>query len=108
VAGGCGLGALQAAGDKGIYSIGVETDQKTANPSVIVSAIKRFDVASYKAIKEVVDGNFSGHSETLGLDNDGVGYALGNIALIQDIQDKVKAVSDQIKSGALTVPDTLS
>jgi basic membrane protein A len=108
VAGGCGLGALQAAGDKGVYSIGVDTDQKTANPSVIASAVKRVDVATYTAIKNVVNGTASPHALTFGLNNDGVGFATGNIALSQDIQDKVKSVSDQIKAGTLTVPDTIS
>ena len=32
VAGGCGLGALQAAGQAGVYSIGVDADQKDADP----------------------------------------------------------------------------
>jgi basic membrane protein A len=108
VAGGCGLGALQAAGDKGVYSIGVDSDQKTANGSVIASAVKRVDVASYTAIKEVVNNNFAGHTETFGLDNDGVGFATGNIPLPADITAKVNDISAQIKAGTLKVPDTLS
>jgi basic membrane protein A len=108
VAGGCGLGALQAAGDKGVYSIGVDSDQKDANKSVIASAVKRVDVASYTAIKEVVNGTFSGHTETFGLDNDGVGFAPGNLALSADITAKVTDISNQIKAGTLKVPDTLS
>jgi basic membrane protein A len=107
VAGGCGLGALQAAGDKGVYSIGVDTDQKDANKSVIASAVKRVDVATYTAIKNVVNGTANPHAQTFGLDNDGVGFASGNITLSQEIQDKVKSVSDQIKAGTLKVPDTL-
>src|SRR5712691_10277669 len=35
VAGACGLGVLQAAGQAGVYSIGVDADQKDADPSVI-------------------------------------------------------------------------
>jgi basic membrane protein A and related proteins len=108
VAGGCGLGALQAAGDKGVYSIGVDTDQKDANKSVIASAIKRVDVATYGAIKNVVNGTASGHALTFGLDNDGVGFVPGNLALSADITAKVADVTAQIKSGALKVPDTLS
>jgi basic membrane protein A len=107
VAGGCGLGALQAAGDKHVFSIGVDTDQKDANSSVIASAVKRVDVATYTAIKNVVNGQPNPHAQTFGLANDGVGYAPGNITLSQDIQDKVKSVSDQIKAGTITVPDTI-
>src|SRR6478752_10431689 len=71
VAGGCGLGALQAAGDKGVYSIGVDTDQKSANTSVIASALKRVEVSSYNAIKAVHDKTFAGGPQIFGLNNDG-------------------------------------
>jgi basic membrane protein A len=108
VAGGCGLGALQAAGEKGVYSIGVDADQKTANSSVVASAVKRVDVSTYTAIKNVVDGKDSGHVLTFGLNNDGVGYAEGNFPLSADIKAKVDEVSAQIKAGTLTVPTTLS
>src|SRR6266702_6823117 len=40
VAGGCGLGVLQSAGKAGVYSIGVDADQKDADPSVIACALK--------------------------------------------------------------------
>src|SRR5437660_12191062 len=43
VAGGCGLGVLQQAGQSGVYSIGVDADQKDADPSVIASALKNVD-----------------------------------------------------------------
>lgn len=107
VAGGCGLGALQAAGKKGVYSIGVDTDQKDADASVIASALKRVDVATYTAIKSVKDGTFSGGVLTFSLQNDGVGYAAGNLPLPADIVTEVQNVSAQIKSGAITVPDSL-
>ena len=90
-----------------MYSIGVDTDQKDANKSVIASAVKRVDVATYTAIKNVVNGTANPHAQTFGLSNDGVGYAPGNITLSQDIQDKVKSISDQIKAGTITVPDTI-
>jgi basic membrane protein A and related proteins len=108
VAGGCGLGALKAAGEKHVYSIGVDSDQKAQDNSVIASALKRVNVATFTAIKNVVDGKDSGHSLLFGLDNDGVGYAPGNITLSQAILDKVKSVSDAIKAGTLKVPDTIA
>jgi basic membrane protein A len=107
VAGGCGLGALQAAGDKGVFSIGVDTDQKDANKSVIASAVKRVDIATYSAIKNVVNGTANPHAQTFGLANDGVGYAPGNITLPADITAKVTDIENQIKAGTITVPDTI-
>lgn len=107
VAGGCGLGVLQAAGKAGVYSIGVDTDQKDADASVIASAVKRVDVATFTAIKGVKDGTFAGGVLTFSLANDGVGYTPGNLPLSADIMTELQNVSAQIKSGAVTVPDSL-
>lgn len=107
VAGGCGLGALQAAGQKGVYSIGVDTDQSAADPSVIASAVKRVDVATYTAIKQVHDGTFQGGVSTFGLDNGGVGYAPGTVTLPPDATAAESALEAAIKSGSQTPPDTI-
>jgi basic membrane protein A and related proteins len=104
VAGGCGLGALQAAGQAGVYSIGVDADQKAADPSVILSALKKVDVATYTAIKNVVDGKFQGGALTFNIANDGAGYAVDNFQLPADIQTEVDAVKAKIKAGTLTPP----
>jgi basic membrane protein A len=71
VAGGCGLGALQAAGQAGVSSIGVDADQKDADPSVIASALKKVDVATYTAIQNVVKGQFQSGALTFSIANDG-------------------------------------
>jgi basic membrane protein A len=108
VAGGCGLGALQAAGQKGVYSIGVDTDQSGADKSVIVSAVKRVDVATFTVIQDVVQGKFQGGSLTFDLANNGVGYVPSpNFTLPADIQAEVTKVEGEIKSGQVTVPDTI-
>ncbi len=107
VAGGCGLGALQAAGQAKVYSIGVDADQKDADPSVIASALKKVDVATYTAIKAVVDGTFASGALTFSIANDGAGYQLDNFpggSLPADIQAEVDSVMAKIKSGALTPP----
>jgi len=107
VASGCGLGALQAAGTAGVYSIGVDTDQKALNSSVIASAVKRVEVSSYNAIKAVHDGTFAGGPQVFSLSNNGVGYVTGNVTLSADIATEVTNISAQITSGALTVPATI-
>src|SRR3989449_3503946 len=78
VAGGCGLGVLQQAGQSGVYSIGVDADQKDADPSVIASALKKVDVATYTAIKNVVNYQFQGGPLTFSIANEGAGYAVDN------------------------------
>lgn len=107
VAGGCGVGGLQAAGERGVYSIGVDTDEKAVNASVIASAVKKVDVAVYFAIIAVAQQTFRGGEQLFGLDNGGVGYAPGNLTLGQDIIAEMERVSKQIISGTLTVPSSL-
>jgi basic membrane protein A len=107
VAGGCGLGALQAAGQAGVSSIGVDADQKDADPSVIASALKKVDVATYTAIQDVVNNQFQSGTLTFSIANDGAGYALDNVTLPADIQAELTKVQGEIKSGALTPPDTI-
>ena len=45
VAGGCGLGALQAAKQHGDYGIGVDADQGYLGSYILTSALKKVDVA---------------------------------------------------------------
>ena len=108
VAGGCGLGVLTTAQDKGIWSIGVDTDQAAVSQSVIASAVKRVDTAAYDAIKSVNDGSFKAGVSTFSLSNDGVGFVKGNIPIPADIQAEIDKVTGEIKSGSVTVPDTVS
>ncbi|OLC03233.1 MAG: hypothetical protein AUI15_02570 [Actinobacteria bacterium 13_2_20CM_2_66_6] len=104
VAGGCGLGALQQAGQSGVYGIGVDADQKDADPSVIASALKKVDVATYTAIQNVVKGQFSGGALTFSIANDGAGYAVDNFSLPAELKTELDKIQGQIKSGALTPP----
>jgi basic membrane protein A len=107
VAGGCGNGALTQAGKRNVWSIGVDADQKDVDKSVIASALKRVDVATFDAIKEVKNGTFKGGVLTFGLANDGVGYQADNLTLPSDVMTALTDITNQIKSGAATVPDTV-
>lgn len=104
VAGGCGVGVLQAAGQAKVWSFGVDADQKDIDTSVAASALKKVDVAVYTAIKNVVDGTFKSGANTFNLKNGGVGYQVDNLTLPADVQTEVDAVANKIKSGALTPP----
>jgi basic membrane protein A len=78
VAGGCGLGALDAAKEKGVWGIGVDADQSFLGPYILTSAVKRVDTAVFDAVKVVVDGKFKAGNITFGLKVNGVG--LGKIS----------------------------
>ncbi|MGZ8694520.1 MAG: BMP family lipoprotein [Gaiellaceae bacterium] len=47
VAGGCGLGALDAAKSKGVWGIGVDADQSYLGKHILTSGVKRVDTAVY-------------------------------------------------------------
>jgi basic membrane protein A and related proteins len=110
VAGGCGLGALDAAREKGVWGIGVDADQSYLGPEVLTSATKRVDQAVFLTIKSVIDGTWKGgRNETFGLEDNGVG--LGNISQKASPAD-IKAVDEvkqKIVSGEIKdIPTTVS
>ena len=79
VAGGCGLGALDAAKERRVWGIGVDADQSFLGPHVLTSALKRVDAAVFQTIETVRDGKFrGGRNLVFGLDRDGVG--LGRVS----------------------------
>ncbi len=51
VAGGCGLGALDAAKQKKVWGIGVDADQYYLGPHILTSGVKRVDTAVFTAMK---------------------------------------------------------
>ncbi|WP_282076826.1 BMP family lipoprotein [Epibacterium ulvae] len=104
-AGGTGVGVLQTAADEGILSIGVDSNQNHLHPGkVLTSMLKRVDVAVYEAMKAGTDletGKF-----TMGLAEEGVGYALddNNAPLVSaDMKAAVDAAREQIIKGELNV-----
>jgi basic membrane protein A len=108
VAGGCGLGALDAAKEKGVQGIGVDADQSYLGDHILTSAEKHVDLAVANAIKSVQDGTFKGGTDVLNnIENDGVG--IGKIGPAgQKYADQVEQIKQQIASGEITdIPDTV-
>jgi len=109
-AGRCGLGALKSANDRGLYAIGVDSDQDYLYPGhVLTSMVKHVDEAVYQTIKDIKDGHFTADTKVYDLKENGVGlsdmqYTKDKIG--QANLDKVKAVAAKIESGALQVPST--
>ena len=108
VAGGCGLGALDAAKEKGVQGIGVDADQGYLGEHVLTSALKKVDVAVYEAIKRAQEGQFEGGTDVVAtVENGGVG--LGKISAAgQKYADQLKEIQDQIAAGEIpNIPDTV-
>ncbi|GCE15891.1 BMP family lipoprotein [Tengunoibacter tsumagoiensis] len=107
VAGGCGIGALAAAKDKGVYGIGVDSDQSQINGNVITSAVKRLDTAVYDTISDFQAGKFTATPPTFDLKMDGVGYGTVSSDVPADAKAKADEYAQKIKDGSLTVPDSI-
>jgi len=109
VAGGCGLGALDAAKERGVWGIGVDADQAFLGPHVLTSAVKRVDQAVFQTIESVIDGSWQGGSNSVfGLADDGVGLGTISGEVPQDDRDAVEAIRQQIVAGEIPgIPTTV-
>lgn len=107
VAGGCGVGALDAANQRGVYGIGVDADQSYLYPSVITSALKRVDVAVYDTIDSFQKGGYTNNPPKFDLAHDGVGYATPSSDVPADAKAKAEDFANQIKNGSLTPPENI-
>jgi basic membrane protein A len=108
VAGQCGLGALDAAKEKGVQGIGVDADQAYLGEHILTSALKKVDVAVFDAIKRVQDGSFKGGTDVIAtVENGGVG--LGKIGPAgEQYADQIQEITDQIAAGEIKdIPDTV-
>ena len=107
--GNTGSGVMQAAKDAGKLSIGCDSNQNYIHPgAVLTSAVKRVDVAVYKAIMDAKNGTWKPGPIVLGLAEDGVGYALDehNRKLITPAMEaKLTAAKADIISGKLKVTE---
>jgi basic membrane protein A len=109
VAGQCGLGALDAAKEKGVQGIGVDADQAYLGDHILTSAIKKVDVAVFDAIKRSQAGQFKGGTDVIATVKNG-GVGIGKIGPAgTKYADQIKQVQDKIASGDITdIPDTIS
>jgi basic membrane protein A and related proteins len=121
VAGGCGIGVLDAASQKNVYSIGVDVDQSktstgTVRPSVITSAEKRIDTAAYSIINLAEQqgtsatgaySSFVASPTKFDINNDGVAYGMPSAAVPADAIAKANDFANQMKAGTLVPPEAI-
>jgi basic membrane protein A len=108
VAGQCGLGALDAAKEKGVQGIGVDADQGYLGPHILTSALKKVDVAVFQAVKRAQGGHFKGGTDvTETVKNGGVG--IGKLSAEgQKYASQIKEIQQQIADGEIKdIPDTV-
>lgn len=115
-AGGSGNGVFESAkaasgGKAGAdqkWAIGVDSDQynlvdKSLQPFILTSMLKRVDVAVFQAIKEYASGDQTGGVRVFDLKVDGVGYSTSG-GYVDDIKDKLEDYKAKIIAGEIEVP----
>ena len=107
VAGGCGLGALDAAKEKSVWGIGVDKDQSDLGDHILTSAVKRVDQAVFQTIEKAANGEFEGGLTAFGLAEDGVGLGQTSDQVDQAILDEVDEQRQMIIDGEITIPETV-
>src|SRR4051794_40819803 len=107
VAGRCGLGALDAAKEKGKQGIGVDADQGYLGSHILTSAIKKVDVAVTDTIKQVQDDKFTGGANTtFEVKNEGAG--IGKVSAAgSKYQSQLDDVTAKLSDGSTEPPDTV-
>lgn len=108
-AGASGSGLFDAASDKKIFAIGVDSNQNWMKPGIVLtSMLKKVDVAVFEVIKSVKNNDFKGGVNRFGISSGGVDWALDehnkSLWSITEIK-KINKVKADISSRKITVPD---
>lgn len=108
VAGGAGIGVLQAAKDANKYAIGVDQNQNALQSGhILASMLKNVGESLEQAVGKAQDGSLEyGKTAAFGLANDGVGldFANNNDIVPKAVVDKIQDYKQQVVDGKLTVP----
>ncbi len=98
---------LQGAKEKGVWGIGVDTDQGFLGPHVLTSALKLVDLGVFRMVQAVKDGTFAGGEDSLfTVKNGGVGFGKVSVKATNraKIIAKLTAVSKLIAAGKIKPP----
>jgi len=108
VAGGCGLGALDAAKQKKVWGIGVDADQSYLGAHILTSGVKRVDTAVYSAFKASKAGTLkAGGDLVFNLKNGGQDVGKISPKVPKGFVKQMNALKPLIISGKIKIPTTL-
>jgi basic membrane protein A len=106
VAGGCGLGALDAAKEKGVWGIGVDADQAFLGDHILTSALKKVDEAVFQTIEKLVNGETVGGGTTVfGLAENAVDLGTVSSQVSQDLIAQVEEQKQMVIDGEVEIPE---
>ena len=103
VAGGCGLGALQAAKENKVWGIGVDADQRYLGPHIMTSALKRVDKAVEDLTTLAKRKLKTGGDYMFNLKNGGVGLGSVSPKIPKAYVTKTIAIGKLIAAGKIKV-----
>ena len=108
VAGGCGLGALDAAREKGRWGIGVDKDQSNLGRHILTSAVKRVDTAVFLTAQSAKSGKFKGGVDAVfNLRNNGVAVGKISSRVPKAFIAQMNALRPLLISGKIKAPKSL-
>ncbi|MCU1432432.1 MAG: hypothetical protein JWP95_1537 [Actinotalea sp.] len=111
VAGGAGLGVLQAAQETDNYAIGVDSNQNPLNEGyVLASMLKNIGVSLQSAVDDYAAGELAfGEVNEYGLANDGVSLTFEDNGDIvpEEIQAEIETYAQKVVDGEIEVPTAL-
>jgi basic membrane protein A and related proteins len=109
VASACGLGALEAARERGVWGIGVDVDQSHLGRHILTSAVKRMDVAVFDTIGELARGTLeTGRTSRFSLRNGGVGLGAINPGVPRSLKAEIEAVRAEIVAGKIPIATSVT
>ncbi len=116
VAGGSGMGAIEAGVERGLEVLGVDSDQALAFEAdgntdfaniIVTSVLKNVGDSLYRAIDLMVKGELKvGETEQLGLAENGVGLAINKFyeeKVDEALRAELKDIEEKIVAGEITV-----
>ena len=109
VASACGLGALEAASERGIWGIGVDVDQSHLGRHILTSAVKRLDVAVFDTIEELARGTLeTGRTSRFSLRNGSVGLGTISAAVPRPLKAEIEDVRAEIVAGRIPIASSVT
>jgi basic membrane protein A len=109
VAATCGLGALEAARERGIWGIGVDVDQSHLGRHILTSAVKRMDVAVFDTIEELARGTLeTGRTSRFSLQNRGVCLGTISAAVPRSLKAEIEDVMAEIVAGRIPIASSVT
>ena len=101
-AAGSGMGVFEAAKERGIYAVGVDSNQDAVVPgTILTSMLKKVDQAVFTIIKETQEKGFTAGEKDFNLANDGVGITELEYTKDQIGEDKLKRL-EEIKADIIS------